>query len=91
MRAAVLHLGFAGLGAQYAETSAFADNASSLGVTRSLGYEPNGWKLGDREGKADRQEVFVMTRGRWETIRRDDITIEGLEPCLPLLGLDRRP
>src|SRR5690606_16044055 len=42
MRAAVLHLAFAGLGAVTARTSAFADNPASLAVTRALGYEPNG-------------------------------------------------
>src|SRR3954467_3443123 len=42
MREAILHLGFAGLGAERATTSAFHDNHSSLGVTRAVGYEPNG-------------------------------------------------
>ena len=87
MRAAVLHLAFVGLGAAYAETSAFADNPRSLGVTRSLGYEENGFRIDDREGKPVRHLRFVLTRDRWEKARRDDITIEGLEACLPLLGL----
>jgi hypothetical protein len=30
---------------------------------------------------------FRMTRARWLERRRDDIRIDGLEPCLPLLGL----
>lgn len=87
MRAAILHLGFAGLGAEYAGTAAFEDNAASIGVTRSLGYIENGFAVDDREGTAARQLRFVMTRADWELKRRDDITIEGLEPCLPLLGL----
>jgi RimJ/RimL family protein N-acetyltransferase len=87
MRAATLHLGFAGLGAEEATTTAFADNARSLGVTRSLGYEPNGrarMLQRDRPGESLR---FRMTRSHWETIRRDDIELVGVEPCLPLLGL----
>ena len=76
MRAAVLHLAFAGLGATAAHTSAFADNPRSLGVTRSLGYEPNGWRIDDREGKAIEHELWILTRARWQ--QRDDITIEGL-------------
>lgn len=87
MRAAVLHLGFAGLGAEHAATEAWHDNAASVGVTRSLGYTPNGFDITTREGKADRHLRFVLARADWESRRRGDITIEGLEPCLPLLGL----
>jgi RimJ/RimL family protein N-acetyltransferase len=87
MRAAIIHLGFAGLGAERACTSAYHDNQSSLGVTRALGYEPNGESVELRRGKADTQLHFLMTREQWERRRRDDIEIEGLEPCLDLFGL----
>ena len=88
MRAAVLHLGFDGLGAEVAETSAFADNPSSIGVTRALGYTENGWYLDAREGVQARHLRFLMTRDDWERRRRDDITVEGLEACLPQLLAD---
>lgn len=87
MRAAILHLGFEGLGAQRACTSAYHDNVSSLGVTRALGYEPNGVSVELRRDQADTQLHFTMTRSSWQTRRRDDIDIEGLEPCLDLFGL----
>ena len=87
MRAAILHLGFEGLGAERACTSAYHDNEPSLGVTRALGYEPNGESVEMRRDKADTQLHFVMTRAQWLTRRRDDIEIEGLEPCLDLFGL----
>ena len=88
MRTAVLHLAFDGLGAEAAHTEAFADNPRSLGVTKALGYEPNGWWVHDREGAAAREERWVMTRERWLERRRDDITIEGLtDDVLDLLGL----
>jgi RimJ/RimL family protein N-acetyltransferase len=87
MRAAVLHLLFAGLGASEAHTEAFEDNAPSLGVTRSIGYRPNGSRIDVREGRAVRHEQFVLTRRDWEQRRRDDIVIENLDPCLPVLGL----
>ena len=91
MRAAVLHLAFAGFGATAAHTSAFADNPRSLGVTRSLGYEPNGWRVDDREGKPIEHELWILTRERWLERRRDDITIEGLtDDVLELLGLGER-
>ena len=89
MRAAVLHLGFAGLGAVCAETSAFANNAKSLGVTRALGYTENGWKIDDREGTAAKHLHFVMPRGDWELQRRDDITVEG-PPAVSRATRDRR-
>jgi RimJ/RimL family protein N-acetyltransferase len=88
MRAAVLQLAFAGLGALEAYTSAFEDNPASLGVTRALGYLPNGTQIDLREGKPVRHLKFVLPRDEWERRRRDDISIEGLDPCLPLLGLD---
>jgi RimJ/RimL family protein N-acetyltransferase len=87
MRAAVLHLGFAGLGGQVAITGAWHDNFASLGVTRSVGYEPNGQEILLRRDKPDLMLHFRMERAAWETRRRDDITIEGLEPCLELFGI----
>lgn len=88
MRAAVLHLAFAGLGATEAHTSAFEDNPASLGVTRSLGYADNGSQIDDREGRPVRHLRFVLRRSDWEQRRRPDIAIENLEPCLSLLGVD---
>ncbi len=87
MRTAILHLAFEGLGAEVATTSAFHDNKPSLGVTRAVGYEPNGWSVDMRRDEPDRMEHFVLTRERWRQRRRDDITIEGLDACLPLFGL----
>ena len=88
MRAAVLHLAFAGLSAVEAYTDAFADNPASLGVTRALGYAPNGERLHEREGVSVRSLAFVMPRATWEAQRRADIEIVGLAGCLPLLGAD---
>ena len=87
MREAVLHLGFAGFGAEAATTAAWEDNARSLAITRRLGYEPNGVDRAlKRDSPADLLR-FRMTRSHWETIRRRDIELVGVEPCLPLLGL----
>jgi len=87
MRAAALHFAFAGLGAVRAETAAYDDNAQSIDVTRSLGYAENGDDVALRRGEAGRQVRFVMDRALWESRRRDDIEIAGLEECLPLFGL----
>ena len=89
MRAAILHLTFAGLHALRATTGAYEDNPSSLGVTRKLGYRPNGEAVWDVEGVRRTELLFVLDRADWEPRRRADIEIEGLEPCRPLFALDR--
>jgi RimJ/RimL family protein N-acetyltransferase len=85
MRAAVLHLVFAGLGAEVAYSGAWHDNVRSLAVSRALGYEENGDVILPRRDKADRQILLKLPRERWQ--RRDDIVIEHLEPCLELFGI----
>ena len=87
MRAAVLHLAFAGLGAQWAVTDAYEDNPASRGVTRALGYAGDGEAGVVRRGERARLLRFRMGREHWETIRRDDIEIDGLEAALPMFGL----
>ncbi|HEX7167917.1 MAG TPA: GNAT family protein [Acidimicrobiales bacterium] len=87
MRAAVLHFAFEGVGAERAETGAFHDNAPSIGVTRSLGYRPNGDRIITRGGdKADVEYEYVMTVDEWRPRRRDDIELEGVDACLDMLG-----
>ena len=85
MRAATLHLGFAGFGAQRATTAAFVDNAPSLGVTRKLGYAPNGLSVARRRDEAGEQRHFVLTREAWT--RRDDIELVGVEGAREQLGI----
>ena len=87
MRAAMLHLAFAGLDAERAETGAYEDNASSLGVTRSLGYRENGDQIVVVEGRRRRQLMFAMDRPLWEARRRDDIELTGVAPARPFFGL----
>jgi len=89
MRSAALHLAFTGLGARCAETSAFEDNPASLGVTRALGYQPNGEGVGLRRGVPSRMLRFRLTGA--DHTRRDDIEIDGLHPCLVLFGLAPDP
>lgn len=86
MRAAVLHLAFAGLDAVRAESGAWHDNRPSLGVSSALGYVENGDEVVMRRDVADRQIRLKLERAEWEARRRDDIEIFGLEPCLELLG-----
>ena len=87
MRHAILHLAFAGLGAREARSAAFADNHASLGVSRKVGYERCDTRTVLRRGEAAPSIELRMTRETWEARRRDDISIENLEPCLAMFGL----
>lgn len=87
MRSAILHLAFAGLAAREATSEAFPDNDASNGVSRSLGYEPNGTNWATRRGNPAIMRRWRLTRERWEHTRRDDLQIAGLEACKPVLGL----
>jgi RimJ/RimL family protein N-acetyltransferase len=87
MRAADLHLAFAGLGAQSARSGAFTDNPASLGVSRKLGYAADGI---DRElvrGRAAVTRRLRLDAGAWRASHTLPVTIHGLEPCLPMFGL----
>jgi RimJ/RimL family protein N-acetyltransferase len=88
MRSAVLALAFDGLGARVAETSAFTDNDSSLGVSRALGYEPNGVGSLAPQGVARESLRFRMTAERWRSRPRPPVVIEGLEACLEMFGAE---
>ncbi|MDR1998730.1 MAG: GNAT family N-acetyltransferase [Frankiaceae bacterium] len=87
MRAAVLHLAFAGLGAEYALSGALADNAASLGVSRRLGYQPDGIDRVLRRGEPTVMRRLRLSREQWLATPRPDVRIENLTPCLPLFGL----
>jgi RimJ/RimL family protein N-acetyltransferase len=87
MRAAVLHFGFAGLGAEYATSGAFEDNAPSLNVSRKLGYEPDGIQRLVRRGVAATEIRLRMSRAAWEANHKLDVEIQNLDNCLPLFGV----
>ena len=87
MRAAVLHLAFAGLNAQYATSGAFADNLASLGVSRKLGYAADGVDRQVSRGQPATTMRLRLDRPTWESTHTVPVAITGLEPCLPLLGL----
>ncbi len=86
MRGAVLTLAFDGLGAQVAETEAFVDNPASAGVSRALGYEPNGiGRLAPHGVRRDTQR-FRMTLADWRSRPRPAVEIDGLDGCRELFG-----
>ena len=85
-RAAILALAFQGLGALAAESGYFEGNAVSARVSEKLGYRETGDEFFAIEGKRRRE---IKVRCTPETWVRDlvPVSIEGLEPCLGLLGL----
>jgi RimJ/RimL family protein N-acetyltransferase len=91
MREAVLALAFEGLGADVAESGAFADNPASAAVSRALGYEPNGIERLAPRGEAKELTRYRMTRDRWAGRTRAPTRILGLEGCLDLFGAGPRP
>ena len=88
MRQAVLALGFGPLGAQAAVTEAWHDNHASLGVSRALGYLPNGEALHRRDDGTDTMVHLRLTRADWlASGRADAVEIIGAEPALAYFGL----
>jgi RimJ/RimL family protein N-acetyltransferase len=87
MRSAVLHFAFAFLGAEYANSGAWSDNAASRGVSRKLGYRDNGVSRKVRRDEVAEQIELRLPRSAWEERRRDDIAVDGFERCRPLFGL----
>ena len=88
MRRAVLALAFGPMEAAAAITSAWHDNLASLGVSRALGYRPNGESLHAREARADVMIHLRLPRSDWlgADLGRD-IEISGFDPCRFLFGM----
>ncbi|WBB77888.1 GNAT family N-acetyltransferase [Micromonospora sp. WMMD882] len=62
MRAAALHLAFAGLGAEHATTASFVDNPAPLAVSRKLGYQPDGISRDTLHGQPVVSQRLRLTR-----------------------------
>ena len=88
MRAAVLRFAFDCLGAERAETVANHDNVASLAVSRGLGYVDNGDQIDVVEGKGILAHRFVMSQEAYQDspVRKYEVSFEGVEPCLKMLG-----
>jgi RimJ/RimL family protein N-acetyltransferase len=87
IRAAILHLAFAGFDAEYAVTESFADNPAALAVSKRLGYQPDGISRDVLHGEVRVSERLRLSRQDWAATDRPAVTIEGLDPCRELFGL----
>jgi RimJ/RimL family protein N-acetyltransferase len=86
MRAAVLHLAFAGLGTVEAVSAAFDHNVASRAVSDKLGYAPDGVGRHAIRGALTIEHRLRLTRTAWERHRTVPVEIDGLEPCLTHFG-----
>lgn len=89
-RLMILELLFTGFGAQTATTSAWEDNGPSNGVTRKIGYRPNGTATLAREGKPAGDVRYRLDREDWEAraeALRPEVTLHGVVPVREMLGL----
>jgi RimJ/RimL family protein N-acetyltransferase len=91
MRAAVLELAFHGLGAEAALSSALDGVEASLRVSQKLGYVADGETVLEVGGAPRVDRRMRLTRDRWIDRERISVRISGLEPCIPLFGLDHPP
>ena len=87
MRSAVLSFAFDHLGADWATTSAFLDNVTSSGVSRSLGYVEDGRMRLAPRGDARELTRFLMTREQWQSRERPPISVDGVDACRDLFGV----
>ena len=90
-RAALLTLAFDHLDAACAVTEVFPDNAASHGVSRGLGYEPDGISRDVRDGEVLVSDRLRLWRATWDDpdrrAARPAVEVTGLGPCRELLGL----
>lgn len=86
-RTAILTLAFDHLGASDATSEVFPDNAASQGVSRRLGYQPDGISRDRRGDEVVLSDRLRLTRERWDG-RGDKVPVEitGVEAARALFG-----
>jgi RimJ/RimL family protein N-acetyltransferase len=88
-RLGVLALAFDHLGAAEAITEVFQDNAASQGVSRKLGYRPDGISRDVRDGEVVVSDRLRLRRADWEESRHGEgVSVTGLEQCGSMFGLE---
>ena len=72
------------LGAEYATSEAFADNAASYAVSEKLGYADDGVQRHVIRGAPVVGRRLRLDRQRWAAARTVPVQVDGLTPCLPM-------
>ncbi|HYO19179.1 MAG TPA: GNAT family N-acetyltransferase [Dermatophilaceae bacterium] len=83
-RLGLLTLAFDNLAAEAAVTEVFQDNHASQGVSRKLGYEPDGISHDARGSEVLVSDRLRLSRSRWEGVLHPDVAVEGIEACRPM-------
>jgi RimJ/RimL family protein N-acetyltransferase len=86
-RIGLLTLAFDVLGAEAALTEVFQDNHSSQGVSRRLGYEPDGISRDARGDEVLVSDRLRLTRETWTRSKRPRAEVSGNEQCRPCFGV----
>ncbi|MEO9151786.1 MAG: GNAT family protein [Lapillicoccus sp.] len=85
-RAALLTLGFDHLDAVSAVTEVFPANAASQGVSRALGYRPDGISRDARDGRAIVSDRLRLDHADWARAAHPVAEVVGLDRCRALFG-----
>jgi RimJ/RimL family protein N-acetyltransferase len=85
-RAGLLTLAFDYLGADAALTEVFRDNHSSQGVSRKLGYEPDGISRDARGNEVVVSDRLRLTRQKWQSQPPTGTTVIGYADCRSMFG-----
>ncbi|MEV8590554.1 GNAT family N-acetyltransferase [Streptomyces sp. NPDC051180] len=87
MRLGMLHLAFAELGTVSATSASFAENLSSVTVSRKIGYRPDGITRDVLRGEVVESQRFRLSREDWQRTERPEVTVSGLRGCEELFGI----
>jgi RimJ/RimL family protein N-acetyltransferase len=86
-RAAMLHLAFAGLDADYAVSVVRQDNTVSQRVCKRFGFTNDGVQVNAVRGGQTFSDRYRLDRQTWEQHATVPVEIGGLAPALPMFGL----
>ena len=85
-RTALLCLAFDYLGATDALTEVFQDNHASQGVSRRLGYQPDGISRDPRDGEVLVSDRLRLTSEQWASVDRVSVSVAGLDAARSMFG-----
>lgn len=80
-RTALLHFAFESLGAVAARTEVFQENTLSQGVSRKLGYQPDGISRDIFDGQVIISDRLRLSRENWQRISHPPVTVNGFDGC----------
>jgi RimJ/RimL family protein N-acetyltransferase len=78
-RTGLLALAFDNLGASDATTEVFRDNHASQGVSRKLGYQPDGISRDARGAEALVSDRLRLTATEWAAVEHAPVTVDGID------------